>query len=194
MPTLTDHRAETLGQIPEGFKMMDDQLRMSTSLTSEPLSCSALRLFVSRIKRAGWLRVEDQYHVVGGEKATAIPYLSIVRKKNKKEVGRGEALCCFILNASTQSWESFLSRAPTPGEEIFHAALSTAGGWEAKAEGRGWSWKLGKRGVEQRFLEARVCTINRLALDVITGEHWEWKANGSWAVKACSEEAGQLPA
>lgn len=123
---------------------MDDQLRMSTSLTSEPLSCSALRLFVSRIKRAGWLRVEDQYHVVGGEKATAIPYLSIVRKKNKKEVGRGEALCCFILNASTQSWESFLSRAPTPGEEIFHAALSTAGRLGGEGRGQGMELEVGE--------------------------------------------------
>lgn len=99
-----DYRAETLGQILEGFKMMDDQLRMSTCLTSEPLSCSALRLFASRIKRTGWLRVKDQYYVVGGEKAIAIPYLSIVRKeKKKKEVWRGKALCSFILNAFTQS-------------------------------------------------------------------------------------------
>ena len=80
-----DYRAETLGQILEGFNMMDDQLRMSTSLTSEPLFCSALRLFVSRIKRTGWLSVKDQYYVVGGEKAIAIPYLSIVRKKEKKK-------------------------------------------------------------------------------------------------------------
>ena len=85
MPTLMDYRAETLGQILEGFNMMDDQLRMSTSLTSEPLFCSALRLFVSRIKRTGWLSVKDQYYVVGGEKAIAIPYLSIVRKKEKKK-------------------------------------------------------------------------------------------------------------
>lgn len=129
MPTLTDYRAETLGQILEGFNMMDDQLRMSTSLTSEPLFCSALRLFVSRIKRTGWLSVKDQYYVVGGEKAIAIPYLSIVRKKEKKkEVGRGKALCSFILNASTQSWESLLSHAPTPGLEIFYAALRVLGG------------------------------------------------------------------
>ena len=60
---------------------MDDWLRISTSLTSEPLPCSAPRLFVSRINRTGWLRVKDQCYVVGGKRTLAIPYLSIVRKK-----------------------------------------------------------------------------------------------------------------
>lgn len=73
---------------------MDDRLRISTSLSSEPLPCSAPRLFVSRINRTGWLRVKDQCYVVGGKRTLAIPYLSIVRKKKG---GMGKALCSFIL-------------------------------------------------------------------------------------------------
>lgn len=129
MPTLNGLSSWNFGTDSKGFNMMDDQLRMSTSLTSEPLFCSALGLFVSRIKRTGWLSVKDQYYVVGRRKgnSNSISKHSQKEKKKKKEVGRGKALCSFILNASTQSWESFLSHAPTPGLEIFYAALSSAG-------------------------------------------------------------------
>ena len=69
--------------------MMDDQLRMSTSLTSEPLFCSALGLFVSRIKRTGWLSVKDQYYVVGRRKgnSNSISKHSQKEKKKKRKLG-----------------------------------------------------------------------------------------------------------
>ena len=163
----------------------------ATNLWATILLCPKV---VSRIKRTGWLRVEDQYHVVGGEKATAIPYLSIVRKKIKRKLGgeRLSAASFWMLLHKAESHSSHMR--PLQGRKCSMQHWALLGGWEAKAEGRGWGWKLGKREVERWFLEVRVCTINRLALDVITGEHWEWKANGSWAVTACSEEAGQLPA
>lgn len=66
------------------------------------------------------------------------------QKENKKEVGRGEAVCSFILNASTQSRESFLSHAPTPGEEMFHAALSTAGRLGGEGRGQGLGLEVGE--------------------------------------------------
>lgn len=95
---------------------MDDRLRISTSLSSEPLPCSAPRLFVSRINRTGWLRVKDQCYVVGGKRTLAIPYLSIVRKKKRWD---GEGSLQLYPAAPTQSSESFLSHSPTPGVEIF---------------------------------------------------------------------------
>ena len=95
---------------------MDDWLRISTSLTSEPLPCSAPRLFVSRINRTGWLRVKDQCYVVGGKRTLAIPYLSIVRKKRG---GEGTGSLQLYPAASTQSSESFLSHSPTLGVETF---------------------------------------------------------------------------
>lgn len=74
-------------------------MRMSTSLTSEPLPCSALRCSVSRIKRSVWLRIKGQCCVVGGikKKKLAILYLSVVRKKKRW----GKILSSFILKVAT---------------------------------------------------------------------------------------------
>ena len=89
MPTLNGLSSWNFGTDSKGFNMMDDQLRMSTSLTSEPLFCSALGLFVSRIKRTGWLSVKDQYYVVGRRKgnSNSISKHSQKEKKKKRKLG-----------------------------------------------------------------------------------------------------------
>lgn len=55
------------GRDSRGFMIMDDTLRMSTSVSSEPFPCSVLRCFVSRIKRTVSLRVKCQCYAVWGE-------------------------------------------------------------------------------------------------------------------------------
>ena len=85
MPTLNGLSSWNFGTDSKGFNMMDDQLRMSTSLTSEPLFCSALGLFVSRIKRTGWLSVKDQYYVVGRRKGNSNSISKHSQKEKKKK-------------------------------------------------------------------------------------------------------------
>lgn len=51
--TFIDHQAETLEQILERLKCIDDKLRTSTSLTSELLPCYAPKSSASKIERTG---------------------------------------------------------------------------------------------------------------------------------------------
>lgn len=98
-----------------------------------------------RIKRTGWLRVKDQYYyVVGGEKAMVIPYLSIVKKGKKKGSWEGKGSLQLILSAFTQSWESFLLTCTHSRVKYSMQHYNSAGRLKAKADGRGWSWKLGE--------------------------------------------------